>query len=69
MPQFLTTREAGDLCGKPEWLIRRIVDALNPPVGRFGHKRMIPAERLPEIMVAVTARRQSPPRTEAAPDA
>ena len=49
MPRFLTTREAGDLLNAPEWRIRKIVDALDEPVERFGHKRMITAEHLPRI--------------------
>ena len=55
--KYLTTREAGELCDdKPEWLIRRIVDALEPPVERFGNKRMIPADRLPEVKKALEER-------------
>ncbi len=49
MGRFLTTREVGELYQSKEWTIRRIVDGLNPPVDRFGHKRMIPAGRLGEI--------------------
>lgn len=56
MLDFLTTREVGDETGKPEWLIRRIVDSLSPPVNRFGHKRMIPRDRLPEIEQALAER-------------
>ena len=56
--KYVTTREAGELCdGKPEWLIRRVVDSLDPPVERFGNKRMIPADRLPEIIKAIQDRR------------
>ncbi len=58
MADFLTTREAGDEVGKPTWLIRRIVDSLTPPVNRFGHKRMIPRDRLPEIRKAIDQRKQ-----------
>ena len=55
---YVTTREAGELCdGAPQWLVRRIVDRLDPPVGRFGNKRMIPAERLPEILKVVRGQR------------
>ena len=49
MGRFLTTREVGDIYAAPEWRIRRIVDRLEPPVARFGLKRMIPADRLGEI--------------------
>ena len=49
MGRFLTTREVGDIYQEPEWRIRRIVDRLEPPVSRFGLKRMIPADRLGEI--------------------
>ncbi|NLS92741.1 MAG: hypothetical protein GXX96_11350 [Planctomycetaceae bacterium] len=49
MGRFLTTREVGDIYQEPEWRIRRIVDRLEPPVSRFGQKRMIPADRLGEI--------------------
>ncbi len=49
MPRFFTTREVGEIYQEPEWRIRRIVDRLQPPVDRFGLKRMIPAVRLGEI--------------------
>ena len=63
---FLTTREVGELCDhEPEWLIRRVVDALDPPVRRFGHKRMIPKNRLPEIQQALAGRRGSKMATQA----
>lgn len=58
MKEVLTTREAGDEVGRPEWFVRRIVDSLNPPVDRFGHKRMIPRERLAEIRKAIDERQQ-----------
>lgn len=55
----LTTREVGEIVGQPEWLVRRIVDKLAPPVEKFGHKRMIPPARLPEIQTAITARQNA----------
>lgn len=58
MKAILTTREAGDEIKEPEWLVRRVSDSLTPPVERFGHKRMIPRERLPEIEQAIAAKRQ-----------
>jgi excisionase family DNA binding protein len=59
MPEILTTREAGEVLGAPEWTIRRIVDELSPPVARFGWKRAIPRERLPEIKQALESRRRN----------
>lgn len=59
MPEILTTREAGEVLCAPEWTIRRIVDELTPPVPRFGLKRAIPKERLPEIKQALASRRRS----------
>ncbi len=53
----LTTRQVGEKYGGiPEWTMRRVVDSLEPPVERFGLKRMIPVERLPEIERALRAR-------------
>jgi hypothetical protein len=49
----LTTREVGQLYRQPEWLIRRLVDEILPPFEKFGHKRLIPRQRLPEIQAAL----------------
>ena len=49
MGRYFTTRQVGEIYDKPEWKVRRVVDELTPPVGKFGNKRMIPAERLGEI--------------------
>lgn len=57
--KLLTTREVGEIVGQPEWLVRRIVDHLAPPVEKFGHKRMIPLSRLPEIQTALAARKHA----------
>jgi hypothetical protein len=51
---FLTTRQVGEILGKPEWRIRRVVDAM-AGIGRFGGKRLIPRELLPKILSALTA--------------
>lgn len=56
MAHFLTTREVADIYLVPQWRIRRIVDAMQPPVDRFGLKRMIPAGRLVEIASRLQAR-------------
>jgi len=56
MPRYFTTREVGDICDQPEWLIRRVADELDPPVSRFGHKRMIPADRVSEIKERLSQR-------------
>ena len=53
MSQFLTTRQVGELLSQPEWFIRRIVDRLSPAVDRFGHKRMIPPDRVESIRAAI----------------
>jgi len=50
----LTTRDVG--LNQPEWLIRRVVDSLMPPVERFGNNRLIPSARLDEVRVAVAVR-------------
>lgn len=55
----LTTRQVGELLQAPEWLVRRIVDALPQPVDKFGHKRMIPTERVPEIKAAIEAKQSA----------
>ena len=55
--RFLTTRQAGEFCGAPEWQVRRIVDRLGQPVERFGLKRMIPASLLPAIAEAINEKR------------
>ena len=65
MADFYTTRQVGDLLHEPEWMIRRVVDALQTPVPRFGGKRAIPAARLAEIAEAVKQRRD-PAESEAA---
>jgi hypothetical protein len=59
MPQFLTTRQVGEIIGRPEWLIRRVVDSLDTPVQRFGHKRMIPAAMV-EVIRDEVERREHP---------
>ncbi len=48
----LTTRQVGEIFGQPEWRIRRIVDSL-PNIPRFGGKRVIPRDRLPEIAASL----------------
>jgi hypothetical protein len=46
----LTTRQVGEFFGASESRIRRIVDRIGS-FPRFGGKRAIPRERLPEIAV------------------
>jgi hypothetical protein len=52
----LTTREVGELLSQPEWLVRRVADGLSPAFEKFGHKRLIPASRVPEIGRAIQDR-------------
>ena len=59
MKVFLTTREVGELLDQPEWAVRRVVDALLPPVEKFGHKRLIPAVRIHELETALKNRARS----------
>lgn len=66
-PEFLTTRQVGDLVDQPDWLVRRIVDALAPPVEKFGHKRMVPRVRLPEIRRAIEHHLERRKERKAAP--
>ncbi|MBC7855408.1 MAG: hypothetical protein IAF94_18425 [Pirellulaceae bacterium] len=56
MPLGYTTKEAGELLGQPEWLIRRVVDSLVETVPRFGGKRFIPSARLAEVAERVRER-------------
>jgi hypothetical protein len=55
MPRFLTTKQVGELIGKPEWLVRRVVDSLGP-IERFGQKRMIPVEMVERIRAEIAER-------------
>jgi hypothetical protein len=56
MPEHYTTRQVAELLRCPEWLVRRVVDRLPEPIGRFGGKRAIPAARLAEIAEAIKER-------------
>jgi hypothetical protein len=51
---FLTTRQVAEILGQPDWRIRRIVDRLNG-IGRIGGRRIIPREKLAEILDAIRA--------------
>lgn len=50
----------------PEWLVRRIVDAIDPNLPRFGMKRVITRRMLPKID-AELRRKGAIGSTEAAP--
>jgi hypothetical protein len=49
MGEPLTTGRLTERYGAPAWLIRRIVDALKPPVPRVGLYRLIPPDVLPAV--------------------
>lgn len=53
----LTTREVSERCDAPDWLVRRVVDAIDPPFDRFGPYRIIPENRLAEVKKAIKKRR------------
>ena len=55
--QFLTTRQAAELLNASEWQVRRAVDALPIAVDRFGGKRAIPRDALPDLAEAIHQRR------------
>jgi hypothetical protein len=55
MTDNLTTREVAVIFGQSESRIRRIVDRLGT-FPRFGGKRAIPRDRLPEIASLLTAK-------------
>jgi hypothetical protein len=52
---FLTTRQVAEISGQPDWRIRRIVDGMNG-IGRFGGKRLIPREKLVDVLSAIRNR-------------
>lgn len=57
MPTAFTTRETGELLGVDEWRVRRLFeDGTLPEPDRFAGKRVIPRERLAEIMDALRSR-------------
>lgn len=58
MADHYTTRQVAQLLGRPEWLVRRVVDKLSSPVDRFAGKRVIPAGRLVEIAEAIRRREE-----------
>jgi hypothetical protein len=64
MRDFLTTRQAGQFLGHPEWRIRRAVDALGC-AQEFGGKRAVPRDRLGAIDEFLRARGMLP-KVEAA---
>ena len=49
MSDFLTTADVGEILAQPDWRIRRAVDSLEN-IPRFGGRRAIPRDRLPEII-------------------
>ena len=57
MPSILTTREVAELLGSDEWRVRRVFEdkQLSEPE-RFAGKRVIPRERIPEVLDGLRAR-------------
>jgi hypothetical protein len=45
----LTTGQVAEIYGKPDWLIRRVVDGLSIDIPRAGQYRLIPREALGRI--------------------
>lgn len=58
---FMTTGEIARLTQQPEWRVRRVTDRLGG-IEKFGTKRMIPADRLPEIVRALSSQPSKPRR-------
>jgi len=54
----LTIGELAALLGRPQWEIRKVVDALGP-VPRAGLYRLVPRDLLPKIKAALDARKES----------
>jgi len=46
---YLTTGQIAHRLNAPEWLIRRLVDRLEPRPTRLGPHRQIPQSRIPEL--------------------
>ena len=57
MSRFLTTQQVAEIVGEGPWTVRRVVDGLGKPIERFGAKRMIPPDMLPEIAEAIRNRK------------
>ena len=57
MSTILTTREVAELLGTDEWRVRRLFEdrQLSEPE-RFAGKRVIPRERIPEVLDGLRAR-------------
>lgn len=52
----LTIPQIAARLGQPDWLVRRVVDALPEPVPRAGQYRLVPAGRVDEIARAIEQR-------------
>jgi hypothetical protein len=66
--ELLTTEQVSKRIGKSQWAIRRAVDQMNPPIGRFGGKRVVPVDRVDELAAIIATFRPGPkgPRKAAA---
>jgi hypothetical protein len=53
----MTVREIADALGYPAWLVRKIVDALDPQCLRVGQYRAVPREMLGQIQAKLAKRR------------
>ena len=56
----VTVPEIARQSGEPVWKIRRVVDSLGP-IARLGFVRLVPRERVPEIIALSQARRRIGP--------
>ncbi|HRX83238.1 MAG TPA: hypothetical protein P5307_29435 [Pirellulaceae bacterium] len=57
MPRYYTTGELADFIGSEEWRVRRLFETSRlPEPERFGGKRAIPRELIPEVIDALRER-------------
>lgn len=57
MKELLTTREVADMLGTDEWRVRRLFeDGSLPDPPRFGGKRVIASNNVPNVAAALKAR-------------
>jgi hypothetical protein len=54
--KVLSTKQVGELLGRPGWQVRVIADTLKPEFQKIGRQRAIPEDRVPEIESACEAR-------------
>lgn len=56
MEDHLTVPEVAKRLGRPDWLVRRVVDTIPGLVARAGQYRLIPAGRLSDVQKAIEAK-------------